>query len=147
MDVHHLADRADAVRRIYVAVVILVIGHSPVSLVHIPERLQVVAVRTLGVDNLAEETLLGYVQAGDFKVIVAAVLQHHAVLAGALGGVHQVFKISISSSYLGLILSYTSLAFPIVLGLSISVISSTFPRNPFPSRARLLATPLRAWAP
>ena len=41
------------------------------------------------VNDLAEETLLDHVQAGELEEVIAAVLQHDAVLARALGGVDE----------------------------------------------------------
>ena len=89
VDVEILADRADAVGGIHVAVMVLVVGHPPVALVHVPIGLQVMAVRSLHMDDFTEHALLDHVQAGQLEEIVAAVFQHHAVLAGTLGRVHQ----------------------------------------------------------
>jgi hypothetical protein len=90
VDIEILADGADAVGRIDVAVVILIIGHTPVSLIVVPVGLEVVAVGAFDVDHLAEQTLLDHIQAGQLEEVVAAVLEHHAMLAGTLGSIDKI---------------------------------------------------------
>ena len=89
VDAEHLADGADAVGRIHVTVVIPVVGHTPVALIIVPPGVEVVVIGALYVDHVPEEPLLSHIKAGQFEKVVAAVLQHYAMLAGPLGSVHQ----------------------------------------------------------
>ena len=89
MNVQHLAVGAYAVRRIDVATVLGVVVQPPVVPVGRPEVVEVVQVGPLHVQHLAEESLLRHVQRSQFEEVVDAVLEHHAMLAGALAGVDE----------------------------------------------------------
>ena len=54
VDVEHLAYRAEAVCRVRISPVFLVEGQSPAVPVFIPEGVEIVAVRSFGVDHLSE---------------------------------------------------------------------------------------------
>ena len=93
MDVHDLGDRAEAVRRIGIAVVGGVVFETPHvvvagRIVH-AQPAQVVVVGSLGVYDLAEKSLLGHVQRSQLEEVVAAVFEHHEVLAGFFRGIDQ----------------------------------------------------------
>jgi hypothetical protein len=64
MDAECPAGRAEAVGRIDVSTVLLVEFVSPVVLIGIPIRIEVVDICSLGVDDLSEETLLCHVEGG-----------------------------------------------------------------------------------
>ena len=89
VDVHHLAHRAEAVGGIQVAAVLLVLLEAPVVPVGLPEGIQVVLVGAFRVDGLADGAGLDHRQGAQLEEIVAAVLQHNAVLARALGRVDE----------------------------------------------------------
>ena len=89
VDVQHLAVGTDAVGGIDVPAVFHVIIQTPVVPIFRPEVVEVVQIGALHVQHLPEKTLLGHVQHGDLEKVVDAVLQHHAVLAGAFAGVDE----------------------------------------------------------
>ena len=96
VDVEHLSDGAEAVSGIDVATELLVIVQAPAQLVLVvllpvvvPELRQFVAIGTLCVDDLTEETLLCHVERVQLEEVVAAVLQNHAVQALLLGEVDE----------------------------------------------------------
>ena len=89
MYVQSLAAGAEAVRGIYIAAVLLVEVQTPVVVIRIPEIRQIVYICTLGMDDLAEETLLGHIEARELEEVIDAVLEHHAVAARTLRGVDQ----------------------------------------------------------
>jgi len=62
VDVQQLAGRTESVRGVNVAAVRLVEVETPVALIMLPERIEVVDVRTFGVDDLAEQPVLGHVE-------------------------------------------------------------------------------------
>ena len=64
MDIHGLADGTEAVCGVYVTAMVLIEVQTPVALVFVPERLQVVDVSAGSVKHLSEETLLGHVEGG-----------------------------------------------------------------------------------
>src|SRR5262249_1346282 len=87
-----LRDGAEAVRRVEVAVATLVLGDAPhalaaVHLFHL--RAQVVQIRALAVQQLAEHALATHAQAHELFAAIAAILQHHAVALRLLGGVDE----------------------------------------------------------
>ena len=88
VDIEHLADRAQAMGRIVVSPVVDVVVHAP-GFAPVPILGQEVDVGAFHVIYFAEESMLGHVQGGHLKEVVAAVLEHHAVTAGFLAGVHQ----------------------------------------------------------
>ena len=89
MDVKKLAKGADTMRWIDVSVVLCAEAHAPVVAVFVPVGGEVVAVPALNVDDISKNALTGHPEAGHFKGIVAAVLQHHAVHARALCSLYQ----------------------------------------------------------
>ena len=89
VEVHDLGHRAEAVRGIQVAPVLLVLLQAPVAGVGLPEGIQVVLVGTLGVDGFADGAGLDHREGGHLEEVIAAVLEHDAVTAGALGRVHE----------------------------------------------------------
>ena len=84
MNIDNLAVRAETVGRIDITAMLLVEVKPPVVIICIPERLEIVDIGTLGVENLAEKTLLGHIEASELKEVIDAVLKHHAMLPGAL---------------------------------------------------------------
>ena len=89
VEVHDLGHRAEAVRGIQVAPVLLVLLQAPVAGVGLPEGIQVVLVGTLGVDGFADGAGLDHREGGHLEEVIAAVLKHDAVTAGAFGRVHE----------------------------------------------------------
>ena len=89
MDVHHLADRTEAVGRIDIPLDLLVEIKPPVVPIGVPERIQIVMIGTLSMENLSEQALLSHRKDGHLIEIIAAVLKHHAMLTGLLGHVDQ----------------------------------------------------------
>ena len=65
-----------------------VVLHAPVGIVVCPDVCQAMVVGTFHVRDVPKEALLRHIQGGDFKEVVDAVFQHHAVLAGTFGSVH-----------------------------------------------------------
>ncbi len=91
VDVQALADRAESVSRVEVAV-------SPDRVLRPPEGLagaaeldaaEVVEVPGLGVEDLAEKAFFHQVEAEHFRAVVAAVLHHNAVAFHFLGRLHE----------------------------------------------------------
>ena len=87
--VQQLAGGAEAVRGVDVAAVLLVEFKAPVALVVIPEGIQVVDIRSLDMEDVAEQPLFGHVERRELEEVVDAVFEHHAVAPGLLGGIHQ----------------------------------------------------------
>src|SRR5690554_361575 len=90
VDVKHLAGGSHAVRGVDVAPVFLVVLHAPVAFVLFPEIFQHVDIGTLGIEDLSKYSLLGHVECGQFKEVVHAVFELHAVLLGAFGRIDDV---------------------------------------------------------
>ena len=90
VDVEGLCNGAESVGGIEVSPVLLVELQTPVAPVLAPVGVKVVVVGAFNVDDVPENALLRHCKGGEFKEVVAAVLKDHAVLAGALGGVHKV---------------------------------------------------------
>ena len=89
MEIEDLSGGAHAVGRVDIATVLDIVVHAPVSLVVGPELLQIVDIATLGIEDVTEETLILHIKGGHLEEVVDAILQHHAVLAGPLGGVDE----------------------------------------------------------
>ena len=87
VQVDKLRGRTHAVGGVDVTAVALVEVEAPVALVCLPEGLEVMYIAALDVQDVAEEALLGHVEGGELEEVVDAVLEHHAVAAGLLGGV------------------------------------------------------------
>ncbi len=68
---------------------LLVEVETPVVVVVVPVLRKIVDVGALGMQDLAEQPLLGHVETRQFEEVVNAVLEHHAVTARALRGVDQ----------------------------------------------------------
>ena len=91
-EAHVLGHRAEAVARIEVPVAPDVVVRAPragaaVHLLHLVA--QVVDVRRLAVEQLADDALADHVEVDQLLPPVAHVLHVHAVAAGLLGGVHE----------------------------------------------------------
>ena len=84
MDIEDLTVRSETVSGINVSAMLLVEVKSPIVMIIIPERLKIVDVRALSMENLPEEALLCHIQAGEFKEVIHTVLKHHAMLPGTL---------------------------------------------------------------
>ena len=89
MDIQSLTYGAKAVCCVHITTILLVEVQAPVVVVVIPEIREVVDVSTLGVKNLAEQTLLCHIEAGELEKVVNAVLKHHTVTACAFRCVNQ----------------------------------------------------------
>ena len=89
VNVQSPACRTHSVGGIDVSAMLLVVFVSPVVLVLVPERIEVMYVCSFGVDDLTEEALLGHVERGEFEEVIYAVLEHHAVAHGPFCCVHQ----------------------------------------------------------
>ncbi len=95
VDVQALGHRTEAVRGIETPVALEIVRDPPAALIDLLARLRLhvvdegVDVGAFGVGQLAEHTLARHVQGLQLEEVVAAVLQHHAVLGGAFTGLHQ----------------------------------------------------------
>ena len=96
VEVQRLCHRTQPVGGIHVTAVLHVVAHPPAQLVIlavfpiiVPELVQVMDIRPLCPYHLAEDTVLRHVQRVHLEPVVAAVLQHHAVLARAFAQVNQ----------------------------------------------------------
>ena len=99
VDVQTLSHRTQAVSRINVTTVLHVVLHAPVQIVlvviirvfpvSIPEVFQAVDVGALGTDDVAEYAVLSHCQGVHLVIVVAAVFQDEAMLAGLLTHVDQ----------------------------------------------------------
>ena len=99
MNVKALSHRTQSVSRINIATVLHVVLHTPVQIilvviirilpVSIPEVFQAVDVSTLGTDDVTEHAILSHRQGIHLVIVVAAVLQDEAMLAGLLAHVNQ----------------------------------------------------------
>ena len=89
MDVESLADRAETVGRIDIALVLAVEFKTPVSPVAVPVVSKVVAVSTFSMDDVSEYALTRHLECRKLKEVVAAVLKHHAMTPVLLGSVHE----------------------------------------------------------
>ena len=87
VDVESLAERSEAVGGVDVTGMALVELQTPVLVVFVPERFQIVDIGTFAVDEFAKEALLGHVEGGQLEEVVTAVFEHHAVALGLFGHV------------------------------------------------------------
>ena len=83
------ACRSHSVCRINVSAGLLVVYVAPVVLIMVPEWIQVMNIRSFCVNDLAKKSLLSHVEGGEFKEVIHAVLQHHAVSLSLLCCVYQ----------------------------------------------------------
>ena len=84
MNIEDLAVRAETVSGINISAMLLVEVKSPVVMIIIPERLEIVDVCALSMEHLPEETLLCHIEAGELEEVIYAVLNHHAMLPSTL---------------------------------------------------------------
>ena len=77
-------------RSIDVTTEILIGLQTPVALIVLPEGLEVVDVRTLGAQDLTEESLLSHIEGRELEEVVDTVLQHHAVTLSTLCGIDDI---------------------------------------------------------
>ena len=89
VDAEQLAGGTQTVRGVNVAAVLLVEVQTPVTLVVVPELVEVVDVGALDMQNLAEKPVARHVERRQLEKVIDAVLEHHAVALVLLGGVHQ----------------------------------------------------------
>lgn len=62
---------------------------APIVGIVTPVWLKVVDIGTLSVDDIAEETLLRHIERCKFEVVVATILQYHAVYTVAFSSIYQ----------------------------------------------------------
>ena len=84
VDAENLSDRSKSVGRIEVALVGGVVLQTPVVLVLVPVRVEIVVICALRVNNLAQKSLTGKLECREFEKVVATILQYDAMLACAL---------------------------------------------------------------
>ena len=89
VNVKHLADWSQAVCGVDVAAVLLVEIQTPVTLIFMPVRLEIVYVGAFAVNHLAEQALFGHVESCHLEKVVGAVFEHHAVTAGLFRHIDQ----------------------------------------------------------
>ena len=99
VNVEALCHRAEAVRGVNVATVLHVVLHAPAEFVGVvggvapivaPEVVEVVDIGAFCADHFAEHTGLRHFEGVEFVVVVAAVFENHAVLAGLFREVNQI---------------------------------------------------------
>ena len=90
VDIQNLCHRAKAMGSIHVTTVFHVVLHAPSQFVGVvfgvapvvsPEVIKIVDICTLGTKYFTEYSVLGHVESVEFKPVIAAVFQNHAVLA------------------------------------------------------------------
>ena len=99
VNVEALCHRAEAVRGVNVATVLHVVLHAPAEFVGVvggvapivaPEVVEVVDIGAFCADHFAEHAGLRHFEGVEFVVVVAAVFENHAVLAGLFREVNQI---------------------------------------------------------